>query len=247
MPGLRYRQPEVCDHLAAQYVAGSMTARVRARTETLIESTPELRRAVAFWADQFAELQYQLPESQPVADVWQNIAKATKPENTENWWSKLLQSLRFWQSAALIGAVASMALFAVVVITPVATPQQAPSYMAAMAPHQQAKADVHFVVTAYGKTSNEPSKLVVQWSKRHPRQVKDRLHLWAEDIQSGELTYLGQEPDPESSWHLTKARWQAVTNSSRLIMTVDQSSPDATNTLFSGQCVQLKSWKKESA
>lgn len=50
-----------------------MTHRVRSRLETLLDVTPELNRAVAFWSDQMAEIQFELPEQTANDTLWNKI------------------------------------------------------------------------------------------------------------------------------------------------------------------------------
>ncbi|MGH1486476.1 MAG: hypothetical protein ACRBCI_09670 [Cellvibrionaceae bacterium] len=263
---LRYRKPEVCEHLAGQYVAGSMTPRVRSRMEHLIAVTPELNRAVTFWADQFSDLQYQLPEQTPSADLWSSIDKRVNiaeahSEKTANKqldakqkspWGELL----FWRITGVAGFVSSVLLAFFVVFTStnvpivtdpasLATIRSAPSYMAAMSQHN-GDDDIRFVINAYSKAEGVPSRLFVQWSQRHPRADMAPLHLWAEDKDTGELSYIGVEPDKGELWNLTKPTWTAISNSSRLLMTANAQLPDQNNLVFSGPCVQLADWNKQA-
>lgn len=70
---LRYSNPDVCDQLAAQYVAGDMTARVRRRMEQLMREHPPLKAAVADWSDRMMPLQNRYPEQAPPASLWRQI------------------------------------------------------------------------------------------------------------------------------------------------------------------------------
>ena len=252
--GLRYRNPIVCEHLAGQYVAGIMTVRVRSRMETLLASTPELDRAVAFWADQFSVMHEQLPQAMtPSKDIWQQIdnkitsiesSSGAAPQKIEasGWW----QNLWLWKSASMAGMVTSLVL-AMVLFFPVDTSIQptiaGASYIAAMSAHNQNKTDIQFIISVYKKQVDKPSRLHVQWSQRHPEADKTPLHLWAEDKDSGELAYIGFQPSSDEAWTLTKPVWLAIANSSRLLMTSDSQLPNQQNTIFSGPCVQLAEWK----
>lgn len=253
-PALRYRNPVICEHLASQYVTGVMTPRVRSRLETLLDVTPELNRAVAFWSDQMAEIQFDLPEQTANDTLWNKIealtpekqnTRSNKDKETTSWWKNLL----LWQTTGIIGTVSSLALALMLFIAPLNnTPslKTAPSYMAAMSRHNDTSDNIRFVINAYKKTEDTPSTLFVQWSQREPRKNSDALFLWAEDKDTGELTYIGSEPTKGEPWHLTKPTWKAISNSSRLLVTRDQQQPTQTNTLFSGPCVQLTDWKQSA-
>lgn len=247
-PGLRYRHPTICGHLASQYVTGVMTPRVRIRLEKLLSVTPELNRAVAFWSDQMAEIQLELPEHNASDGLWSNINKLTpdtkthsnRKENNSGW-----KNLLLWQATGIAGMATSIALALILFITPlnnIPAVNAAPSYMAAMSKHDDSAETIHFVINVYKKTESTPSALFVQWSQRQPRETAQPLFLWAEDKDTGELTYIGKEPSKGGAWDLDKPIWLTISNSSRLLVTQDKRLPSQSNTLFSGPCVQLTNW-----
>jgi anti-sigma-K factor RskA len=254
---LRYRHPEICEYLASQYVAGSMTPLVRSRMESLIAMTPELNRAVASWSDQFSKLHYQFPEEQPSDNLWkaidnqishEDIARASKP-----WWENLF----VWQMSSVAGFVTSLAFAFFVFLSPgsfledgsvggIAEVRSTPSYVAVMSDHGESDNGIRFVINAYKKTDSRPSQLFVQWSKRNPRENQQILYLWAEDKDTGQLTFIGVQPAKGEAWSLNKPSWQAVTNSKRLLMTSNQELPSNNNLVFSGPCIQLSDWGQQT-
>ncbi len=270
---LRYQNAEICEHLASQYVAGMLSPRVRARIESLVKTVPELDRAIAQWSDDFSELHQhiQAPEFQTnnLESIWADIDQKTKPktakpraeathqEEKRDWFGQLF----VWKVATITSAFASL-LMAVMLLTantsqpamldpivknsvPVTT---GPDYLANMSNHANGSQDIQFVITAYGKNEQRPSRLHIQWLKNQTqtenkeRESIESLHLWAEDRDSGELVYIGVQPEKGVQWDLNKPRWLAITNSSRLLMTRDK-VVTADNIVFSGRCLQLNSWK----
>jgi len=195
---VRYTHPIICEHLAGQYVAGVMSPLVRARTETLIKQTPELAKTVASWAERFAGLQTQLPEEPISRPMWESIdQKITlldqsntqdKTPQSVHWWHNLL----LWRATGITGLATSFALAMLFIFSPAPAPI------------------IRFVINAYKKTDSAPSRLFVQWSERQPRQNTQALHLWAEDIETGALTYIGVEPAAGEPWALNKSTWAAV-------------------------------------
>lgn len=245
---LRYRNPTICEYLAGQYVVGVMTPRVRSRMEALLKTTPELDRAVAFWADHCGQLQAQMPEVHPQADLWQQLDQAIADEpstaqtkQSNPWWQKLL----LWQVTGVVSMATTLALGFLLLFTP-ATPGGlgGPNYLAAMSSVSDEQ-QIQFVISAYQKTEQQPSRLHVQWSKHKTVESAPVLHLWAEDRDTGKLTYIGVQPE-QTDWSLTKPQWQAITSSGRLLMTADEQQPDTANTLFTGPCIQLKPWKTQT-
>lgn len=280
---LRYKNPVIYEHLAHQYVAGSITPQVRARIESLRQTVPELDRAISKIADDFSDIHLQLPstsmQSKDLDRIWDNIdskipnemPRSFAQDKTENlgFWN----SLFFWRFTAGLGMAMSCALGLVLLPAHIVPPAglgladvpkdalidalelksdaaipsipQGPSYLATMAAHDDPNAVVQFIISAYSKQPGVPSRLHLQWSEAHAGKVSHPpLHLWAEDRDSGELTYIGMQPQKEKPWDLNKATWTAVSNSSRLLMTTNELLPNKTNLTFSGNCLQLKPWKK---
>jgi len=269
---IRYQQPKICDHLAGQYVAGVMTEKVRARTETLAKKNPMLAAAIAYWSDAFVELQEPLNSSSmktSISDqvnirrVWSAIeqrisdAKVSKALNssgtrssvndkeTESILERFINSLFAWRIMAGGSALASivMASFLWLAI-PGATPLiSGPSYLASMSDHGDPSIPPQFVLSAYSKNTSSPSRLTLQWVKNKKEKQHDALHLWAEVKETGELVYIGLQPLSNGSIALTKPLWDAIANSSRLLMTEDQQQPAEDNIVFSGLCLQLAQWQ----
>ena len=252
---VRYQNPVICEYLASQYVAGQMTPRVRRRLQTLIETTPELDRAIARWADSFVEVHEHLPAIDTTIDsesTWQHIedqlnlsSEVNHKSSSPNFWDQLF----VWRITTGIGAFASFALaFILWFSVPTTVIQQplvgGPSYLANMTSHGDNADNIQFVISAYKKNDSMPaSRLHVQWSQAHAGQPERELHLWAEDKDSGQLTYIGIQPPKDEAWNLTKPGWKAIANSRRLLMTGNNQVPTDNNTIFSGLCLQLKAWK----
>lgn len=251
---LRYHNPVICEYLASQYVTGLMTRRTRARMEQLLSSTTpefsELTTAVAFWSDKLSSIDYSSPEIASSEKTWQAIEQsislapqATVPKSS--WWHSLL----FWQASSVVGLAASLILaFMLLLAPPAPIDLLGPNYMAAMSVHQNdaTNNDIRFVINAYQKTDLEPSRLLLQWSQRQAREQQQRLHIWAEDIDTGQISYIGAEPVSNAPWHLTKSAWQAISNSSRLLVTATENRPTDSTILFSGPCVQLADWQQQA-
>ncbi|WP_428033893.1 hypothetical protein [Amphritea sp.] len=253
---LRYQNPVICDYLASKYVAGTLTSRVRRRIEALLITTPELDRAIARWADSFAELHIRLPEPEISMAAqqasWTVIEQAIHTETAEEKKAKVSfwNSLFVWRfttgGAALASVLMAYMLFTGSPVEPTVV-IAGPDYLANMSAQGDSPDNVRFVITAYKKTEqNERSRLHVQWLKGATRSTDKRLHLWAEDKDTKAMTYIGLLPDNTNDWSLTKSAWKAVTTSQRLLMTADNHPPSASNTLFSGLCLQLNAWKENT-
>ena len=255
---LRYQHPDICQHLAGQYVAGVMTSRVKARTESLRQTQPELDRAIAYWSDQFSTLDQQLNESQLTSltndQLWNNIQStlslaskplASKESSPADKYSSMWNQVSTWQWLSGISAFASVVLAVMLwlAVPLTQTTIAGPSYLASMAAHGDPANTVKFIISAYKTDKNKPSQLHIQWSQRQTKVSHPPLHLWAEDKDTGQLSYIGLQPESNEAWNLSKPSWKAIANSHRLLMTVNNQPPTDTNTVFSGLCLQLKQWK----
>jgi len=115
-----YANPRLADALAAQYVAGTLRGRARARFETLLPSHPTLQGAVRDWQGRLMPLTGVLPEQAPPARVWRGIQQRLWPA---------LAPLPWWQRLSLWRAVSGAALVAVLGLTVLVAsppPAQAP-------------------------------------------------------------------------------------------------------------------------
>ena len=260
---LRYQNPLIYQHLASQYVAGSVTPRVRKRIERLALTVPELDRAIAQWSDDFSELHIHVQstgmQTERVTEIWNQIDKSTfLVTSSEQEKGGFFNQLFIWQAAALTGALASLVLTIMLWSSPdfkTTTPEQiaqssftaGPDYLANMSLHGETDQEIQFIISAYFKNDKEPSRLFIQWPKNSQKNETEKvlshkeLHLWAENNVSGELVYLGMQPSDEKQWNLTKPEWVAITNSSRLLMSKDKIKPTE-SLVFSGRCIQLSNW-----
>lgn len=107
-----YAQPRLVDALAAQYVAGTLRGRARARFETLLPSHPALQAAVDEWQARLMPLTGVMTEQAPSPRVWQAIEQRLWPAATPE--STPAPTAPFWQRLGLWRALSGSALAAVV-------------------------------------------------------------------------------------------------------------------------------------
>jgi anti-sigma-K factor RskA len=108
-----YSRPELADHLAADYVTGTLRGPARRRFEALMVAHPALREAVNQWQARLMPLTVGLAPEKPPAAVWKRIesriggatAKPAAPERTP-WWSQLF----VWRGLSAAFAIAAVSL-----------------------------------------------------------------------------------------------------------------------------------------
>ena len=107
-----YARPTLADALAAQYVAGTLRGRARARFEALLPGHPALQRAVRDWQDRLLPLTTVLPEVAPPPRVWRAIESRLWPLPLPKPTWQRLGLWRVLSGAALAGVVGLAVLLA---------------------------------------------------------------------------------------------------------------------------------------
>ncbi|MBU4609047.1 anti-sigma factor [Achromobacter sp. GG226] len=137
---MNYRDPELRDKLAADYVSGVMRRGARRRFERLLRDDADLRRTVLAWEERLYPLIEALPPEMPRDEVWQNIRRRLRArDRTQSAWG--FSGVNFWR--VLSGGLAA-ALVAVVVTGQQVAPESAPT----MAVLQDGEARAGLVVAA---------------------------------------------------------------------------------------------------
>lgn len=121
---MNYRNPQLRDLLAGEYVLGTLHGAARRRFERLLRADPELQERVTQWENRLAPLSESLPPVVPGDHVWPRIAAAVaEPARTPvpGFW----QRLAVWRGMAVGAALASVIL-AVLLLLPVLQPPPTP-------------------------------------------------------------------------------------------------------------------------
>ncbi len=98
-----YRNPELRDRLAAEYVIGTLRGRARARFQSLLRYDAGLRRIVAEWEERITPLAAAAGEIPPPARVWQAIARRIGGRSPQ-------ARLAFWRGLAVTSTAFALVL-----------------------------------------------------------------------------------------------------------------------------------------
>ncbi len=234
---MRYRTPEVRQHLASHYVLGTQTARVRRRTESLINADPQLQAEVWFWQSKLARVNSAIEPQTPPASVWHSIVAQLDGKGTAQpgVWQRLWQRFPIWQ--------ATTALLAIVLAVQLFVPQPEPlkvgvgaDYVALM-DSDDADLAPELIVAAYLSKGTEPSRLAFEWNDRSPRSDINGLTLFAIDKDTGAVTNLGTIADDSPPMLMSKVQWKALKNSSELVIAEGDTIDDKPR--YRGPCIQI--------
>jgi len=82
---MRYRQPELQERLAGEYVLGTLQGRARRRFEHLLAERPELADRVSAWQARLEPLNEELAPVTPPAEVWDGIETRLGASSPRRW------------------------------------------------------------------------------------------------------------------------------------------------------------------
>ena len=252
----RYQQTNVVEHLASQYVLGTLTERVNNRIATLRATHDLLDQRIHFWEAKLVHLDQQTPELPARDSTWNNILSAIEePETASAQATKtshsakgLMHSIIEWFSAssknrfASAFSVAALLMFALYFINPNTQNTEQLSYVAVLT---QTDGDAHIVASTYG----ESKKLIINVINS-PELTQEQTHeLWVVSKTDNEARSLGVIPKGEAliEQQLTQAQWRLIKDSKSLIITVEElgGSPigEPGDVIVSrGLCVRLQEW-----
>ena len=106
---MNYDRPELLDRLAAEYVFGTMSARVRSRFQAILRRLPAARQAVEDWEQRLTPLAHSVPPARPSAAAWAAIERRidgrdprqAAPASTWLAWLRPLAGIAFGVVATL--------------------------------------------------------------------------------------------------------------------------------------------------
>ena len=117
-----YRNPELRERLAAEYVIGTLRGRARERFQALLRYDPDLRRIVAEWEARLTPLAGAAHGIAPPARVWQAVAARIAGAARG---SSARPGLAFWRGLALASAAFALILAAFIGVVPRPEPPMA--------------------------------------------------------------------------------------------------------------------------
>ena len=102
-----YRNPELRDRLAAEYVIGTLRGRARARFQSLQRYDPDLRRRVGEWEARITPLALAAGEIAPPARLWPALARRMAGASRS---ADGPASLAFWRGLAVTSTAFALIL-----------------------------------------------------------------------------------------------------------------------------------------
>lgn len=125
---MNYQRPELVEHLAREYVLGTLQGPARRRFVTLMRDSRPIAAAVAQWEQRFAVMERAPVPIQPPVTTWQGIEQRLFPRTQDTPQTRAggsqggaLGAVLGWLTGRAIGGVLAGLLLAVVLVKTVPT------------------------------------------------------------------------------------------------------------------------------
>jgi anti-sigma-K factor RskA len=257
----RYHNEVIIDHLASNYVLGTLGDLVRKRTYRLSQ-LPQYRllaERITYWENKLAPLNDEIPELAPKPQVWNNIEQAIAPADKQNSASvnsdEATSKASGWSIFGLSfnrlfgnGLVTAFSLLIAVVLgfSYIQQPDELGtlSYVAVMTDENE-KPQV--VAATYG----ESLTLMLDILELPDIDEEESFELWVTSKTDRQTRSLGVIPVGSDSFsrELTVAEWRLIKDSDSLLITVEElggssiGSPMG-DTISRGLCIRLSGWQE---
>lgn len=224
------------NHLAANYVLGTLSPLVQRRLNRLRRVNPELEARILHWEQQLSPLNASIPAVEPMAGTWQRIHQKIQPISVKSavpWW-------RLWLWPVATSSSLAIALITAVVVS---RPEPEPklSYVAVL---ENAQHQSQLVATLYGK-----NRLVLNLVNPPNVSTEQQLHLWVSSKTDHQRRSLGtiQAGQKLQQQQLTPQQWELIKDSHELLISLESRSTEikqpSEQIVARGLCVQLLPWK----
>lgn len=236
MPGsMRYRDSQVQEQLAREYVLGTMSAAVRRRFQRLLHADAGLQAHVREWEQRLQPLADGVPALPPPHRVWRALAERlghSAPRRTRKigW----LNSLALWRGLSALASTAVLVMAVILLRTPEVRPAD---YLAVMAADES-------VASIVASARKAPWELTLELVKTPPLASDKTLHLWAVSAETGKIHSLGAlGNEAKQQRALTEQQWLLIKGAHSLIVTEEAQSAALDQPTgpvrYKGLCVQL--------
>ncbi|MEK6592935.1 MAG: anti-sigma factor [Pseudomonadota bacterium] len=101
-----YKNPQLRDKLASEYVLGTLRGQARARFQSLLKYDATLRQLVAEWEQKLTPLAAAAGDIEPHARVWRKIAARISGSAKAGWWA----NLALWRGLTVATTALTLAL-----------------------------------------------------------------------------------------------------------------------------------------
>lgn len=245
----RYHSPEIIDHLASNFVLGTLPTRVKARVLALRQQFEysALEQRIQFWEMKMAPLHDDTPELAPKADTWDMIQAKINPqsvsaEDKRPWYHFF--NIRFYQ----VATACSLLLIALLSFQSFNSDSQDPGTLSYVAVLADASQKPQVVAATYGDSQT----LLLDIVSLPSISQGETLELWVTSKTDKQARSLGEIPTDVASFSrtLTTAEWRLIKDSESLLITVEEAGGSPIGeplgeVISSGACIRLSAWQEQ--
>ena len=106
---MKYNDPELIEHLASEYVLGTMVGKARLRFERLQMESYRVRQSVWEWEQRLYPMSEGIEDETPPDTLWRDIQQRIQPSKGESTSSRW-RSLFFWRSWGAVATAMAVVL-----------------------------------------------------------------------------------------------------------------------------------------
>ena len=232
-----YRNPELRDKLAAEYVIGTLRGRARTRFQALLRYDPDLRRIVSEWEARLTPLSAAASEIAPPARLWQAVAR--RVAGTKGGGAR--PGLAFWRGLAVASTAFVLILATFIGVAPRPEPP-----MAMVAVMNDDKGLPALVVSWPSMEAMREPYVRIKVVQEHPVMAPDTTwELWLLPPGKGAPVSMGLiTTDADQTMKLKPALANRMEGAWGMAMSVEPKggSPTGAPTgpvIYKGQCVKI--------
>lgn len=239
---LRYKNPELQDRLASNYVTGTLRGRARKRMESLMRDDSGLSYRVRQWENKLQSLHEYTPELSPKKNTLNSILAAINgaADPMLDSLKKKLGFYKFFSGFALTCAL----VLAVMVWAPVGQPPSAAINYVAVMKDDNAQPTMVVTLTQTGRV------LALDMLEKPVLERNQNLQLWAISKVDGSISSLGViDVEKRIEKSLTKPQWGLIKNAEYLMVSVEKvggAGLPSNRIVSKGLCVKVEGWKTET-
>jgi anti-sigma-K factor RskA len=247
---MRYSDPALIDHLASQYVLGTLRGPARRRFEALLRDRADIRAVVMVWHARVQPLAVSVPSVRPSARLWSRIERRTSPLAQTAAGSRA--SLWSWlKPAALVGAG-----FAAAMVLMVFAPVPFMSVeKVALREHKAPQSYVGFLLSSEGnpmiavRSLRYGEDLTIKMLKPSAPPAGSQYFLWALPTNAAPFLLAALPEDGRAVHKMKGTSEQLLSNTPRLQVTAEPAGSTPASpvgpVVMTGHCIKL--WDALSA
>jgi anti-sigma-K factor RskA len=232
-----YKNPELRDRLAAEYVIGTLRGRARARFQALLRYDPDLRRIVSDWEARLTPLSAAAREIAPPARLWQAVARRIGGAGPRGTWP----GLALWRGLAVTSTAFVLILATFIGVAPRPEPP-----MAMVAVMNDAKGLPALVVSWPSMKTMRDPYVRIKVVQEHPVMAPGTTwEMWMLPPGKGAPVSMGLiTTDTDQTMKLKPALASRMEGAWGVAMSVEPAGGSPTGApsgpvIFKGQCVKI--------